>query len=68
MDFNSATTAATALSTPSRMAIPLAPDATFMKPPRTMAWARTTEVVVPSPTASLVLEAASLTSWAPRFS
>ena len=65
---SSATTAATAMSTPSRTPIPLAPEATFMKPLWTMDWASTTEVVVPSPTASLVLEAASLTNCAPRFS
>ena len=33
-----------------------------------MAWASTVAVVVPSPTTSLVLIAASLTSWAPMFS
>jgi hypothetical protein len=37
-------------------------------PSRTMAWARTVAVVVPSPTMSLVLMAASLTSCAPMFS
>src|SRR6185369_13307531 len=33
-----------------------------------MAWARTVAVVVPSPATSEVLEATSLTSWAPMFS
>ena len=37
-------------------------------PSRMMAWASTVAVVVPSPTMSLVLIAASLTSWAPMFS
>ncbi len=37
-------------------------------PSRTIAWAITVAVVVPSPTMSLVLIAASLTSWAPMFS
>jgi len=42
--------------------------ATFLRPSRTMAWASTVAVVVPSPAISLVLVATSLTSWAPRFS
>ncbi len=33
-----------------------------------MAWARMVAVVVPSPATSLVLEATSLTIWAPMFS
>ncbi len=33
-----------------------------------MAWARTVAVVVPSPATSDVLDATSLTSWAPMFS
>ena len=37
-------------------------------PARTIACASTVAVVVPSPTVSLVLTAASLTSWAPMFS
>jgi hypothetical protein len=37
-------------------------------PSCTIAWASTVAVVVPSPTMSLVLIAASLTSWAPMFS
>ena len=36
-------------------------------PSRTTAWAMTVAVVVPSPTMSLVLIAASFTSWAPMF-
>ena len=46
--------------------LPPAPIA-FM-PSRMMAWAMTVAVVVPSPTMSLVLMAASLTSCAPMFS
>ena len=46
----------------------LPPEAIAFMPSRTMACARTVAVVVPSPTVSLVLTAASLTSWAPMFS
>src|SRR5215213_6160766 len=46
----------------------LAPPATFLRPSRTMIWARTVAVVVPSPATSLVFVATSLTSWAPMFS
>ena len=46
----------------------LAPAATLRRPSRTIAWASTVAVVVPSPATSLVLVATSLTSWAPRFS
>ena len=46
----------------------LAPAATLRRPSRTMAWASTVAVVVPSPATSLVLVATSLASWAPRFS
>jgi len=41
----------------------MAPAVTFLKPSWTMAWARTVAVVVPSPAMSLVLVAASLSSW-----
>ncbi|MCY1455089.1 hypothetical protein D9M71_721990 [compost metagenome] len=44
------------------------PAATAFRPSLTMAWARTVAVVVPSPAASLALEATSFTSWAPMFS
>src|SRR6266508_2665211 len=64
----SATTASTALSSPRLSSIGLAPAATLRMPSWTIAWARTTEVVVPSPATSLVLLAASLSSWAPMFS
>src|ERR1022692_4552861 len=46
----------------------LAPAAMALKPDLTTACAITVAVVVPSPTMSLVLIAASLTSWAPMFS
>lgn len=68
MVFSSATTAFTALSTPLFNAMGLAPAATFLNPSLMMDWASTTDVVVPSPAASLVLEAASFSSCAPMFS
>src|ERR1700758_4199189 len=46
----------------------LAPLPIELMPSRTMPWAMTVAVVVPSPTMSLVLIAASLTSCAPMFS
>ena len=46
----------------------LAPAAIAFMPDLTIPWAITVAVVVPSPTMSLVLMAASLTSWAPMFS
>src|SRR5439155_1105864 len=45
-----------------------APAATLRRPSRTIAWASTVAVVVPSPAMSLVLVATSLASCAPRFS
>ena len=44
------------------------PAATALAPSRTIAWASTQAVVVPSPATSLVLEATSRTIWAPMFS
>ena len=44
------------------------PAATYLAPSRTIAWASTVAVVVPSPAMSLVLEATSRTIWAPMFS
>src|SRR6185369_16262852 len=41
---------------------------TFLRPSERIDWARTVAVVVPSPATSFVLEATSLTSWAPMFS
>src|SRR5262252_7650167 len=61
-------TAAVAASMPFFIAIGLAPAVTALRPSRTMAWASTVAVVVPSPATSLVLVATSLASWAPRFS
>ena len=62
------TTAATALSMPRFSAIGSAPAARALSPSLKIASARTVAVVVPSPAASEVLLAASLTSWAPMFS
>src|SRR3954469_1246007 len=45
-----------------------APAATFRRPSRTIAWASTVAVVVPSPATALVLVATDFTSCAPRFS
>src|SRR6516162_9469172 len=61
-------TSAAAASIPRLRSIGLAPAATERSPWRTIAWARTVAVVVPSPAMSLVLVATSLASWAPRFS
>ena len=44
------------------------PAATDLAPSRTIAWASTVAVVVPSPAASDVRVATSRTSWAPMFS
>ena len=65
---SSATTASTAFSMPFFRLIGSAPAATLRRPSRTSAWARTTEVVVPSPATSSVFFATSLTSSAPIFS
>ena len=61
------TSAITALSMPRFRSIGFMPAATYFMPSRTMAWASTVAVVVPSPALSLVLEATSLTIWAPMF-
>src|SRR3954464_8099867 len=65
---SSATTWATALSMPRFRSIGFMPAATALAPSRTMAWARTVAVVVPSPAMSLVLLATSRTICAPMFS
>src|SRR2546426_1986832 len=65
---SSSTTASTAASMPRLSPIGLAPAVTFLSPSRTMAWARTVAVVVPSPAMSEVLEATSLSIWAPMSS
>src|SRR5438094_2711452 len=64
----SVTTASTAASMPRLRPIGLAPAVTFLSPSRKIAWASTVAVVVPSPATSEVLEATSLTIWAPMFS
>src|SRR3954449_12904097 len=64
----SSTTWSTAFSMPRFRASGLAPAATFLRPWRTMAWASTVAVVVPSPATSLVAVATSRPSWAPWFS
>src|ERR1700758_4910048 len=61
------TTSSTARSMPRLSASGLAPAATFFRPWRTIAWASTVAVVVPSPATSLVAVATSRTSWAPWF-
>src|ERR1700735_1474043 len=66
--FSSSTTAATALSMPRLRSIGFMPAATALAPSRTIAWASTVAVVVPSPARSLVFEATSRTIWAPMFS
>ncbi len=58
----------TALSMPRLRSIGFMPAATDFRPSTTMAWANTVAVVVPSPALSLVWEATSRMSWAPRFS
>ena len=66
--FNSSITLATARSIPRFRSIGLAPAVTFLRPSRTIAWARTVAVVVPSPATSDVFDATSRTIWAPMFS
>ena len=62
------TAAITALSMPRLRSIGFMPAATAFRPSRTMAWASTVAVVVPSPATSEVWEATSLTICAPMFS
>ena len=66
--FSSSTTAMTALSMPRFRSIGFMPAATNFMPSRTIAWASTVAVVVPSPATSEVLDATSLTICAPMFS
>ena len=61
------TTGSTAISMPRFRPSGFAPAATFLRPWRTIAWASTVAVVVPSPATSLVAVATSRTSWAPWF-
>ena len=65
---SSSVTTATAFSMPSLRAIGLLPAVTFFRPSRSIAWASTVAVVVPSPATSEVFEATSRTIRAPRFS
>ena len=67
-DFRSSTTDSTAVSMPRLSPIGFAPAATFLRPSRTIAWASTVAVVVPSPATSFVAVATSRTSCAPWFS
>ena len=55
----SSTTASTARSMPRFRSIGFSPAATALAPSRTIAWASTVAVVVPSPAWSLVFEATS---------
>ena len=64
----SSTTASTAMSMPRFRSIGFMPAATALTPSRTIAWASTVAVVVPSPAWSLVLVATSRTICAPMFS
>src|SRR5256714_6444697 len=56
------------MSMPRLRSIGFMPAATALAPSRTIEWASTVAVVVPSPAISLVLEAPSRTIWAPMFS
>src|SRR4029079_4313725 len=67
-DFRFSTTTSTDPSMPRFSDIGFAPAATFFIPSRTIAWARTVAVVVPSPATSEVLDATSLHICAPMFS
>src|SRR5215212_3100498 len=62
------TTASTARSMPRLRSIGFMPAATDFTPSRTIAWASTVAVVVPSPATSLVLLATSRSICAPMFS
>jgi hypothetical protein len=62
------TTAPVPLCSPRCRIMGLAPAATLRIPSKTIASASTVAVVVPSPAMSLVLLAASFSSWAPMFS
>src|SRR3954447_6803381 len=63
----SSTTRSVASSMPRRRSIGLAPSSIVRMPSRTMPWASSVAVVVPSPVRSLVLLATSRTSCAPMF-
>src|SRR5919107_373051 len=65
--FSSSTRHAVASSMPRRSSIGLTPSSIAAMPSRTIAWASSVAVVVPSPVRSLVLLATSRTSCAPMF-
>src|SRR6516162_8083049 len=62
------TASTTARSMPRFKSIGFIPAATSLAPSRTIAWASTVAVVVPSPAMSLVFDATSRAIWAPMFS
>src|SRR5262245_47724472 len=64
----SSTTVWTARSMPRLRSIGFMPAVTALAPSRTIAWASTVAVVVPSPASSEVLDATSRSIWAPMFS
>ena len=64
----SSTTLVTAMSMPRLRSIGFMPAATDFMPSRTIAWASTVAVVVPSPAMSLVFDATSRSICAPMFS
>src|SRR6266446_140371 len=65
---SSSITNSAARSMPRLRSIGFMPAATDLAPSRTIAWASTVAVVVPSPAVSEVRVATSRTSWAPMFS
>src|SRR6266850_2343492 len=65
---SSSVTRSAARSMPRLRSIGFMPAATDLAPSRTIAWASTVAVVVPSPAVSDVRVATSRTSWAPMFS
>ena len=65
---SSSITHSAARSMPRLRSIGFMPAATDLAPSRTIAWASTVAVVVPSPAVSEVRVATSRTSWAPMFS
>src|SRR5437899_6771980 len=65
---SSSITHSAARSMPRLRSMGFMPAATDLAPSRTIAWASTVAVVVPSPAVSDVLVATSRTSWAPIFS
>src|SRR5919112_2936830 len=67
ISWSRSTSAAEPRSIPCLSSMALAPAATLRIPSCTIDWARTVAVVVPSPATSLVLVAASFSSWAPMF-